>query len=644
MNQPSYLLAISVGPVQDFIAASRKARDLWFGSDMLSDLSRTAADTLANAGAELIFPAPASLQQGHSVANKLLASTTFRPEELAEQARNAVIERIEELWDHDVTRRLSSELTGAVDHDLAKAQLQDFLEWYAAWVRYDPAKYTDARKEVERLLAGRKALRDFGRAAGVEQRPKSSLDPAHESVLIPNDEQAGALARSLHIKRGETLDAISLIKRLGGRNQTDGKSRFPSTARVAIDPVIRQALEHDVTSYALWLELHRDVETLAETDLAEAFDAGPDTPLSEYASFPFDTQLFYELSSARPIKELESWKNDPKYDRLILAVEQFIENVRELCDALPDIGDLPAYFAVLRADGDKMGKALNALTTIDAHIAFSEKLGIFALQARQKVIEHYGAMIYSGGDDVLAFLPLDTALPCADALRLEFERIMKEALQDYCDIELPALSVGIAIGHYSDHLQHLLQRSAQAERAAKKPRNALAVSLETRSGGGDARTIVHSWKTDPVYERWAFAIEVHRHDTFPDGAAYQLDRLRQEFAGAWNAGVFGNDQQLLHEILSKEVARILGRKRAKHGTEDLDAQLIAQLAARLEATAPNGLDTIAELRTLVDELIVARRIASLLPNSARTALGLWKGALQPIATSSAEPIAAGVTV
>ena len=39
----SDLLAISIGPVQDFISAARKTRDLWFGSHLLSEISKAAA-------------------------------------------------------------------------------------------------------------------------------------------------------------------------------------------------------------------------------------------------------------------------------------------------------------------------------------------------------------------------------------------------------------------------------------------------------------------------------------------------------------------------------------------------------------------------------------------------------------------------
>jgi CRISPR-associated endoribonuclease Cas6 len=42
-----YLLSISIGPVQDFIASARRSRDLWFGSWLLSQLSKAAALAIA---------------------------------------------------------------------------------------------------------------------------------------------------------------------------------------------------------------------------------------------------------------------------------------------------------------------------------------------------------------------------------------------------------------------------------------------------------------------------------------------------------------------------------------------------------------------------------------------------------------------
>lgn len=42
-----YLMIFSIGPVQEFIATARRSRDLWYGSWMLSELSKAAAKTIS---------------------------------------------------------------------------------------------------------------------------------------------------------------------------------------------------------------------------------------------------------------------------------------------------------------------------------------------------------------------------------------------------------------------------------------------------------------------------------------------------------------------------------------------------------------------------------------------------------------------
>ncbi len=44
----SHLIEIHIGPVQDFIAAARRSRDLWFGSWLLSELSKAVAKAIAD--------------------------------------------------------------------------------------------------------------------------------------------------------------------------------------------------------------------------------------------------------------------------------------------------------------------------------------------------------------------------------------------------------------------------------------------------------------------------------------------------------------------------------------------------------------------------------------------------------------------
>lgn len=93
----THLLALTVGPVQDFIAAARRTRDLWFGSYLLSEVSKAAAKAVGDHVGinKLIFPAPnndADLQRGSplNVANVILAEVgDSDPAPVAREAKEA---------------------------------------------------------------------------------------------------------------------------------------------------------------------------------------------------------------------------------------------------------------------------------------------------------------------------------------------------------------------------------------------------------------------------------------------------------------------------------------------------------------------------------------------------------------------------
>lgn len=575
------LLAISIGPVQEFIAAGRKTRDLWFGSRLLSDIAQAAARELATQ-ARLIFPA--GITPGSAVANKLLAETPdgLDPAVLVERARKAAhdeLGRHRDAAQEQATRRRGHDL---IDWDLLDRQLQDFLEFYAAWAPLGD-DYQAARQRVERLLAGRKALRDFGPAPTSAHggRPKSSLDPSRESVLreVRADDAEG-LARlaALRVKRGEHLDGVSLVKRLAA------DARFASVVRVAIDPFIRRA-QCDLGDGALepLLRLAADLNR-GPSGLVERFDASAGSGLEPYVSFPYDTMLFWDNG------QREEGATD---DERRLA-DAFLAEARRLGQQL-GIGDLPTAYAVLHADGDRMGAALSGLRSIEDHQSFSRALAGFADAAGRIVRERQGTLVYSGGDDVLAFLPVDRCLDCADALRREFvDRVAPAA--GGAPI---SLSAGIVIVHILEPLHAVLDWARAAEKDAKQERNALSVALYTRSGGGKALTVRRAWDTNPV-ATWKQWTEWHYRDQFPDGAAYELRALEHELRELRK-----HDGDAVAKLLPIETQRILKRKRAEHGRRALGDDAIEAIEARLRDEA----DPLDALGATVDGLILARRLA-----------------------------------
>lgn len=142
------------------------------------------------------------------------------------------------------------------------------------------------------------------------------------------------------------------------------------------------------------------------------------------------------------------------------------------------------------------------------HLQFSEALANFALRCADRVVrDFHGRLVYSGGDDVLALLPADTALACAQALRQSFRGEDPKvdgigfvasgflALDDVRDqnrrpipfiVPGPAAdcSVGIAMAHFKAPLQDVVRAAQAAEKRAKNQlgRGAVAVSLFKRSG------------------------------------------------------------------------------------------------------------------------------------------------------------------
>jgi CRISPR-associated protein Cmr2 len=238
-----HLFIVSIGPVQGFISASRRTRDLWFGSHLLAKISQAAAQAVHDAGGQLIFPVPEALAKSEkegaqcNIANVLLAE--LPPDVVPKDVMEAAEKAAKCCWKgyakaaYDTARKL-------INPAIWNEQLEDVIEFYAAWVTLpSPDRYADIRKQLMRLLAGRKACRNFLQVQGHAGVPKSSLDGARESVFIPRKrrhdilKEDKKLAQRLRLSRGEELDAVGLIKRAAT------KEAFSSVVRVAADPWIR---------------------------------------------------------------------------------------------------------------------------------------------------------------------------------------------------------------------------------------------------------------------------------------------------------------------------------------------------------------------------------------------------------------------
>ncbi len=543
----NYLLQISVGPVQDFIAAARRTRDLWFGSMMLSEIAKAVALDVKNNGGKLIFPAPSSdddllPDSDLSVANVILAEFNgFDSEQLrkiSDSANNAAKARFK-VYADKVFEKMKLNIVEA----RWNMQIDEIIEFYSAWVPVNN-DYHSARRNIARLLAARKNIRDFNANQCKDRVSKSSLDGLRESVLI------GKLPDELRIKNNEALDAIGLIKRVPIFSSEAEKNRnaFYSITRVALSSWTRG----------------RGKKFVNDPGFREKYDE-----LLRADEFNRETIAWY-------------------------LGQGFMEKY------LPEA----PYIAFICADGDRMGAALSNMNTADEHRNFSQQLSKFALAARNDVKANNGVYVYTGGDDVMAFMPVDKALSCARALHDSFAEIMK-------DFPGTSLSVGVSIAHAIENLGMLLDYAREAEEVAKKgikglalklgkDRNGLAISV--RSRGNIPFIVREQWNDNKgsglsamsLDERVSWFAERFMNNEIPAKFPYEL-RENAKFYEKWS------DKETLKKATISDVTRIFSNKdiTLTNGDKDLIGEYIK--AKVYDAGT---------IREFADELILAQWIGS----------------------------------
>lgn len=575
-----HLVVFHIGPVQDFIATARRSRDLWFGSWLLSELAKAAALEIVqqngNGVSCLVFPAPVDLSELKSdkfnVPNKVVARVRQNPSELGENVKEAILRRLREICD-DAYKNLKG-----FDRAVAMRQVEDFLEFF--WAYY-PLKgsYKLVRDFAEAILNARKTTRNFAPVMWGSTAPKCCLDGSRESVIPISAYQRmkeNQLYENYGVQPGEHLCGVCLLKRHGRRGPAE---YFFSTSHVAAFPLLCRLTEKHRPLVEEYIGKLKELGIAADA----LGTVRPPHPLFG----PHDGQLLFKERLGEFFFEKE------KVLQAEEALQQFLEKAFSGKKPLP-------YYALLRADGDHMGKVIDAQETPEKHRELSRAQSRFAREARELVRKYQGSLIYSGGDDVLALVPLHTALACARSLAETFrQRLAGFKAEDGGKGISPTLSVGIAVAHHLDPLSDVLELAQRAEKAAKSAvgKNALAVTLSKRSGV--ERTVKGTWGTlDRRLERF---IDLHRTEAIPDGAAYELRDLARQLEAS-------NEElkTTLQEAAYAETRRILRRKKARRGTDRIAENVLRELETFLH----EGEFSFEKLKQLADELIIAREFAA----------------------------------
>lgn len=505
----NHLLLFTIGPVQSFIEQARKTQDLYAGSQLLSELVKTVMDELKTTypNVEFIFPKP---QEGKNISypNRFIASIPEAKEDNLKTIGNDLKEKVIKTFKNKFYVDTAKETRITIEQkDCYCKQLDGFLDINWVILPYEKEKYKETYKEIEKTLGAIKNVRAFNQLDELGRKcslcgernvlfykecseckkgnkekhectyNKVKLKPNWKNFDDNNFEDQEIKTKIHHynnslvdvpgtkVQSGEGLCAVCFTKRFYPNAES-----FPSTAGIAL------------------------IDTLKKLD-SELLNQYKDL----FKAYTFDEQLYFD-------------------ENLIDAYFKK-NNLEGLIDKLPDIKKkneeikkaskqrdlkLNNYYAIIAIDGDNMGKWLSGEFLQDAsnlesfHKKLSKELGIYAGNVKTYIKEDDGSgkLVYSGGDDVLAFVNLNHLTKILTNLKQDFpkfEDIEVEGKKVVKENQKSSASCGVAIAHYKIPLGETLKRARKMEKAAKENGGRNAFGLAVLKHSGEIEESVFKW-------------------------------------------------------------------------------------------------------------------------------------------------------
>ncbi len=625
----NYILAFHIGPVQDFISTARRTQDWWMGSWLLSHLSKTAISKLPDYQQNLLLPKQLPQSDDPAIAdtpNHFLASI---PDDLPEQVARSLEGAVRDKWQviHGEVRKKFFE---SVPSEVWTRQLETFLEIYWAIA---PDNGKGSRSHAQAALDARKRLREFAQVeephlkctlCGVRQElsGKPSVGEARDWWV----DLVKAHLKKPHLEKlrirengNERLCAICAVKRaaLAAKavplDKEDG--HFPSTSSISASTFKKRLIKtgNAADKLAGHLQTLNDIGVPAKVNV----DCLPELAVIPTrlpagvrdALLMFDGDLFYlETFTEKRLRD-----DYPEADPSLAGFGA--DSLRTLFGAMRS--DEPAmhipppskYYGALMMDGDHMGRFFSKTKLQEAQ-AISERISQFAgIQARRIVEGHYGRLIYSGGDDALALLPLEGVLPCARELQDGFKNAVSEALKNVrlpAGVKAPTPSVGIVIAHHTQPFDATLATMRHAEQAAKNHYGRDAVCVHVLKRSGEEVRIGAHWKYGSVD-----AIELANRIV----VAFRDETLSMKFAQSVAdeaRGLAGDELTSENRFPPEARAAALKRLARRHSRDDKKAEaegLAVELAKWAEGKNDDDKRALG-IEEIANWVLLARFIAS----------------------------------
>jgi CRISPR-associated protein Cmr2 len=567
-------LDFTFGPVQEFVAQARRTRDLWAGSYLLAYLAGAAIHSISK-DVKIVFPDISNdsiikaMDEGVKGGSPLVGTLPNRfcaeGQDLATAAvkatgalKDAWIRVTDSVWDF-IEDKAGEMITPYLQH-IWERQMES--QWVINWV-------VSSRPSA---LEIRKNLRDFN--ANEEPGEKCTVCGKRE-VLTPESGMGrkkvadfwSKLAGKINHNNGlqinpdgsERLCSICTIKRLyplvsdkalGVGWQVN--TCYPSTNFVAVIPflgrLLKKAQEDKDTEAALksFVESAQKSEVPLTEDgmqipfLRSLVDGR--TPAYIKKALRLDGSVWYESFLYREINTSNSLIKNPR--QLLINLQNLFETAK--------IGKPSPFFCVLVMDGDHMGRLLSDARDRGKEQWVSACLTRFTGKVKEfsEATGFTGRLVYSGGDDVLALIPVEQAIRSASELRKCYVDVFRDGGNNVFTI-----SAAMIFAHYNMPLQAVVAEAHQLLDDFAKAgmgRDAFAVRVWKQSG--PALTFAKKWSDgkDWVDELYRLVDEVDKGG-YSSRFLYKLPEVMDFIQWGDEASLFSADARV--KLLATEYMR-----------------------------------------------------------------------------------------
>ncbi len=549
------LLIFTFSPVQGFIEKSRKLRDLFASSYILSFLTEKLVEFVEKSGCgEVIYPQPFKETEEAlaNYPNRLVVKVKEDCEGFGEELKK----EFEKTWEELVfgvigllnlpeRARLQMEMQTR-NYFNVFYHLQDFVD-KEGWLKElhinniqnipQADSYGYTYDLAEKYLGVKKTLRPY-KALMYLDKDKDGKYPhgctlcgERPALAVDWKDLRKTKPAKAYLEENEKLCGVCLTKRFAPRVLKDQYE-------------INVPTFNTVRDYA-WASFKEKLKKKKITLPHEVLELVSSIKGSEeYYHEPWKVEA--DLLDPEDVYRLYKETKDKEYLELY---EELVEFYRREKIKLPS----NSYFALLMADGDNMGQWLGLQSELrkeklseDFHKQFSRSLSKFAhsMYEESKSYDLCLKLIYAGGDDLLAIAHPSVMIQFAKEASNKFKNVVDKDLAK----KEPTISAGIVIGHEKENLRFLLEQVREAEKQAKKEgRNRLCIRVITR--GSSPVSVVLQWQEVSILNN---LIKDFREDKISQNMPYAL---RQELS------IYGDKTSIENKnVIEAVLKRLLKRK------------------------------------------------------------------------------------